>query len=56
MNFAECIKSLEVILGCVYDKLQGERDKITKIDDIKPSSFEFVITETIARLEEAEGK
>lgn len=51
MTTEECIKSLRVLLECVDDKLQGERDKMTKLVNLKPSSFEFVLLETIERLE-----
>lgn len=51
MTTKECVESLNVLLGCVDDKLQGERDKMTKLVDLKPSSFEFVLLETIERLE-----
>ena len=47
MNCDECIEALQILLSCVDDKLQGERDKITKLIDIKPSSFEFVLKTTI---------
>lgn len=52
MTTEECVKSLRVLLECVDDKLQGERDKMTKLIDIKPSSFEFVLLETIEKLEQ----
>lgn len=51
MTIDECIESLNVLLGCVDDKLQGERDKMTKLVDLKPSSFEFILFETIRKLE-----
>ena len=51
MTSKECIESLQLILGCIDDKLQGERDKTTKLVDLKPSSFEFVLLATIDRLE-----
>ncbi len=48
MNCDECIEALQILLSCVVDdKLQGERDKMTKLIDIKPSSFEFVLKTTI---------
>ena len=47
MNVSECIESLQLILNCMDDKLQGERDKITKLIDLKPSSFEFVLKTAI---------
>lgn len=47
MNTSECIEALEILLKCMDDKLQGERDKMTKLIDLKPSSFEYVLKETI---------
>lgn len=52
MTIRECIESLDLLLSCVDDKLQGERDKITKLVNLKPSSFEFVLAETIEILEQ----
>lgn len=52
MTTRECIESLNLILECIDDKLHGESDKVTKLTDIKPSSFEFVVRETIDRMEE----
>lgn len=52
MTIKECIISLEVLLSSVDDKLQGERDKITKLVNLKPSSFEFVLGESIEILEQ----
>lgn len=56
MTAEECIKSLELLLDCVDDKQQGERDKVTKLLDIKPTSFDFVLKETINYLEEVKTK
>ena len=47
MNNSECIEALQILLDCMDDKLQGERDKITKLIDIKPSSFEYVLKSAI---------
>ena len=52
MTTSECIESLELILSCIDDKLQGERDKVTKLINLKPSSFEFVLQSAIERLQE----
>ena len=49
MTRIECIESLNVLLSCIDDKLQGERDKVTKLIDIKPSSVEFILKETIEK-------
>lgn len=55
MNIDECIKSLVTLLYCVDDHVQGERDKLTKLVDIKPSSFEYVIESVINILEEVKN-
>lgn len=47
MNCNECIEALQILLDCMDDKLQGERDKTTKLIDIKPSSFEYVLKTAI---------
>lgn len=47
MNINECIEALQILLTCTDDKLQGERDKITKLIDLKPSYFEYVIKSAI---------
>ena len=54
MNVSECIESLQILLNCMDDKLQGERDKMTKLIDLKPSSFEYVLKETINFLTDGE--
>ena len=50
MNVNECIEALQILLDCMDDKMQGERDKITKLSDLKPSSFEYVVRSTISLL------
>lgn len=52
MSISDCIESLNLFISLVYDRPQGERDKITKLLDLKPSSFEFVLIETIELLEQ----
>ena len=47
MNVSECIEALQIVMDCMDDKLQGERDKITKLIDLKPSSFEYVLKSAI---------
>lgn len=53
MSNEEIITMLELLLTSVAT-ISSEEEKTTILDDIKPSSFEFVIKSTINKLEEIE--
>lgn len=47
----ETITMLKILLSCIDDKLQGERDNRTVLEKVKPSSTEFVLKSAIELLE-----
>ena len=51
MNANECIEALTILLGCMDVSDSDEENKITTLRDLKPSSFSFVICETISYLQ-----
>lgn len=53
MSNEEIITMLELLLTSVAT-ISSEEEKTTILDDVKPSSFEFVIKSTINKLEEIE--
>lgn len=53
MSNEEIITMLELLLTSVAT-ISSEEEKTTILDDIRPSSFEFVIKSTINKLEENE--
>lgn len=54
MNPNELIESLEVLAKCVSDK-SSENDKITVLENLKPSSFAWVIDCAIDFIEQLKG-
>lgn len=51
MNPNELIESLEIIAKCVSDK-SSENDKITVLEDLKPSSLGWILDCTIEFIEQ----
>lgn len=47
----EIIEMLKILLSCIDDRLQGERDNRTVLEKVKPSSTEFALKSTIELLE-----
>lgn len=47
----ETIEMLKILLSCIDDKLQGERDNRTVIEKVQPSTTEFVLKSAIELLE-----
>lgn len=50
MNKEELIESLELLINQCRDLPQDEKDKVSIIEDIKPSSYKYVLIETIEYL------
>jgi hypothetical protein len=42
---------LKILLACIEDRTQGERDNRTVLEKVKPSSTEFVLKSAIEVLE-----
>lgn len=53
MNKDEILESLDILLTCV-STISSEDEKYTVIDDIKPSSFDFIIKSVIGYIEDDE--
>ena len=53
MNKEELIENLEIILECVAT-CSSENEKYIVLDDLKPSSFEYIIKEVIDFIEGVE--
>lgn len=47
----ETIEMLKILLSCIDDRLQGERDNRTVLEKVKPSSTEFALKSAIKLLE-----
>ena len=56
MTHEECILSVKLIMECLTDEENGERNKVTTLKDLKPSSFLFVMDQVIEHLEDEEKK
>lgn len=54
MNKQELLESLDLILECVA-ACSSEDEKYTVLDDLKPSSFEYIIKEVIDFIEGVES-
>lgn len=47
----ETITMLKILLSCIDDRTQGERDNRTVIEKVKPSETEFILKTSIELLE-----
>lgn len=54
MDINETIKCLQILLDCVV--LNKGNPNFTLLDDVKPSSFDWVIKEAIYHLESIDDK